>query len=83
MEEKENETETLKKELKKVEHVTLDNPDMLNTENGSLYDLDEQMKFYDAVPVEELNDKVKDENGKFKADQKATSASERKNRQDK
>ena len=56
---------------------------MLNTENGSLFDKDEQMRFYDAVPVEELNDKVKDEDGDFKGDQKSTSASERKFKKDK
>ena len=72
-----------KRDDKKVEHITLDNPDMLNTENGSLFDKDEQMRFYDAVPVEELNDKVRDEDGDFKGDQKSTSASERKFKKDK
>jgi hypothetical protein len=79
MEEKEK--ETLKEKIKEVEHVKLDNPDMLFTENESLYDVDEQMKFYDAIPVEELNDKVRDE--EFKDETKATSASERKYRKDK
>ena len=83
MEGKERENESLEKELKKVEHVTLDNADMINSENPSIFDLDEQMRFYDAYPVEEINDKVRDEDGQFKADQKATSSSERKFRPDK
>lgn len=64
----------------KVKHKKLDNPDLLNTEKESIFDRDEEMKFVDPIPVEELNDEVKDE--KNKKDTKSTSGSERKNRPD-
>ncbi|ETT87386.1 hypothetical protein MKZ08_20305 [Viridibacillus sp. FSL R5-0477] len=39
----------------------LDNPDVVDTDSISLFDLHEDMQTVDAIPVEELNDKVKDE----------------------
>ena len=39
----------------------IDNPDLLKTEKESLFDMHEDMQTVDAIPVEELNDKVKDE----------------------
>lgn len=53
-----------------------DTPDMLNTEKQSIYDMHEDMQTVDAVPMEELNDQVKDE--KDKSHTKDTSGSERK-----
>lgn len=64
----------------KIKHKKMDNPDMLNTEKESIFDKDEQMKFVDPIPVEELNDEVKDE--KNKDETKSTSGSERKNQPD-
>ncbi|TQR05727.1 hypothetical protein [Psychrobacillus soli] len=53
----------------------LDNPDLVNTEKESIFDTDEDMKNVDPIPVEELNEKVKDE--KNKDSTKTTSASEK------
>lgn len=53
-----------------------DNPDMLDTDKESLFDMHEDMQTVDPLPVEELNDQVKDE--KNKEDTKNTSSSERK-----
>ncbi|MBK3495545.1 hypothetical protein JFL43_11910 [Viridibacillus sp. YIM B01967] len=39
----------------------LDNPDVVATDSISLFDLHEDMRTVDAIPVEELNDLVKDE----------------------
>lgn len=52
----------------------LDNPDLVETEKESLFDMHEDMQTVDAVPVEELNQKVKDEEDKSHS--KDTSASE-------
>lgn len=54
----------------------MDNPDLLETENESLFEKHEDMQTVDSLPVEELNDKVKDERRKDHT--KDTSASERK-----
>ena len=54
----------------------LDNPDLVDTEKESLFDMHEDMQTVDAVPVEELNQKVKDE--KDKNHTKDTSATEEK-----
>lgn len=64
----------------KIKHKKLDNPDLLNTDKESIFDRDEEMQFVDPIPVEELNDEVKDE--KNKKDTKSTSGSERKNQPD-
>ena len=56
----------------------MDNPDLLDTDKESLFDMHEDMQTVDAIPVEELNDEVKDE--KNKEDTKSTSSSERKNK---
>ncbi|MFJ5769297.1 hypothetical protein [Psychrobacillus sp. NPDC093180] len=53
----------------------LDNPDLVNTEKESIFDRDEQMKNVDPIPVEELNEQVKDE--KDKDNTKSTSSSEK------
>ena len=60
---------------KKVQQGKMDNPDMLNTEKESLFDMHDDMKTVDPVPVEELNDKVKDEDDHEAT--KSTSGSER------
>ncbi|AYC28643.1 hypothetical protein [Paenisporosarcina cavernae] len=39
----------------------LDNPDAVDTDKESLFDMHEDMQTVDPLPVEELNDKVKDE----------------------
>lgn len=55
----------------------LQRPDMVDSENESLFEMHEDMQTVDAVPVEELNEKVKDE--KQKEHTKNSSASEKKN----
>ncbi|HJH10374.1 MAG TPA: hypothetical protein K8V30_01555 [Metalysinibacillus jejuensis] len=55
-----------------------DNPDMVNTDKESLFDKHEDMKTVDPIPVEELNEEVKDE--KDKRGTKHRSGSEKKNR---
>lgn len=54
----------------------LDNPDLVETEKESLFDMHDDMKTVDAVPVEELNEKVKDEDKENHKKTKKTSASE-------
>ncbi|MFJ8066956.1 hypothetical protein ACIQYS_20485 [Psychrobacillus sp. NPDC096426] len=53
----------------------LDSPDLVKTEKESIFDIDEEMKTVDPIPVEELNEKVKDEENKDAT--KSTSASEK------
>ncbi|MEK4229079.1 hypothetical protein [Solibacillus sp. FSL H8-0538] len=53
----------------------LDNPDLVDTENESLFDMHEDMQTVDAIPIEELNEKVKDE--KNKDHTKSTSATDK------
>jgi hypothetical protein len=60
---------------KKVQQGKLDNPDMLDTEKESLFDMHEDMKTVDPLPMEELNDQVKDEEDHEAT--KSTSGSER------
>lgn len=55
-----------------------DNPDMVNTDKESLFDKHEDMQTVDPIPVEELNEEVKDE--KDKRGTKHRSDSEKKNR---
>ncbi len=55
-----------------------DNPDMVSTDKESLFDKHEDMKTVDPIPVEELNEEVKDE--KDKRGTKHRSGSEKKNR---
>ena len=43
-------------------HLT--NPDMVRTEQESLFDIHEDMQTVDPLPVEELNEEVKDETKK-------------------
>ncbi|MEK3952293.1 MULTISPECIES: hypothetical protein [Psychrobacillus] len=62
------------KEKQDISGRIMDNPDLLNTEKESIFDTDEDMKTVDPIPVEELNEKVKDE--KNKRNTKSTSASE-------
>ncbi|MCT6924183.1 MULTISPECIES: hypothetical protein [Bacillales] len=53
----------------------LHNPDVLDTEKESIFDMHEDMKTVDAIPVEELNEQVKDERHKHHT--KNTSSSEK------
>ncbi len=62
-----------------AEKKKLDNPDAVNTEKESLFDMHEDMQTVDPIPVEELNDQVEDE--KNKSHTKDTSSSERKYRE--
>ena len=55
----------------------LEKPDMVNSDNPSLFDMHEDMQTVDPLPVEELNEEVKDE--KHKSHTKDSSASEKKN----
>ncbi|QFF97751.1 hypothetical protein PB01_02395 [Psychrobacillus glaciei] len=51
-----------------------DNPDEVKTDKKSIFDMDKGMQTVDPIPVEELNEKVKDE--KNKRETKSTSSSE-------
>jgi hypothetical protein len=53
----------------------LDNPDLVDTEKESIFDMHEDMQTVDAIPIEELNEKVKDE--KNKDSTKSTSATDK------
>ncbi|GEK32136.1 hypothetical protein KZO01_24450 [Kurthia zopfii] len=57
---KESERNTRKKNTRK----NLEKPDMVNSDNPSLFDMHEDMQTVDPIPVEELNEKVKDEKNK-------------------
>ena len=50
---------------KDLEHLPkrdpVDNPDMVRTDKVSLFDLHEDMQTVDAIPVEELNNNLKEE----------------------
>lgn len=61
---------------KKERSQYLEKPDMVNSEEESLFEMHEDMQTVDALPVEELNEKVKDE--KNKEHTKDSSASEKK-----
>lgn len=54
-------------------HIS-DNPDAVKTNKKSIFDQDEGMQTVDPIPVEELNEKVKDE--KNKRETKTSSSSE-------
>jgi hypothetical protein len=53
----------------------LDNPDLVKTDKQSLFDMHDDMKTVDSIPVEELNENVKDEKDHRKT--KDNSASEK------
>jgi hypothetical protein len=53
----------------------LDNPDLVDTDKESIFDRDESMQNVDPIPVEELNEKVKDEKNNEK--KKSTSATDK------
>lgn len=59
---------------KKADLPYLDNPDLVKKDKESLFDMHEDMQTVDAIPVEELNEKVNDENNHRKT--KNTSSSE-------
>lgn len=46
---------------KKNTRKNLEKPDMVNSDKPSLFEMHEDMQTVDALPVEELNEKVKDE----------------------
>ena len=52
----------------------LDNPDLVKTDKESLFDMHEDMQTVDSIPVEELNENMKDERNHRKT--KDTSSSE-------
>lgn len=49
---------------KKNTRKNLEKPDMVNSDKPSLFEIHEDMQTVDALPVEELNEKVKDEKNK-------------------
>ena len=69
-----------RKDMDKDKNVrkNLEKPDMVNSDRESLFDMHEDMQTVDPLPVEELNEKVKDE--KNKEHTKDSSASETKYR---
>ncbi|KPN94603.1 hypothetical protein [Lysinibacillus sp. ZYM-1] len=50
------------------------NPDVLDTAKESIFDKHEDMKTVDPIPVEELNEKVKDEQQKTKTKNSSATA---------
>ncbi len=54
-----------------------DNPENIPTEKESIYDMDEDMKFVDAIPVEDLGMEMKEEKEHRKT--KNDSSTEKKN----
>ncbi|MFY0521375.1 hypothetical protein ACOMCU_26695 [Lysinibacillus sp. UGB7] len=62
-------------EKKQAHTRRTNNPDVLDTDKESIFDKHEDMKTVDPIPVEELNDKVKDEKNKTKT--KNTSATDK------
>ena len=54
------------------------NPDVLDTDKESIFDKHEDMKTVDPIPVEELNEKVKDE--QYKSKTKDSSATDKRYR---
>ncbi|EON73404.1 hypothetical protein [Lysinibacillus sphaericus] len=62
-------------EKKQANTRRTNNPDVLDTDKESIFDKHEDMKTVDPIPVEELNDKVKDEKNKTKT--KNTSATDK------
>lgn len=66
---------TLDRERKDHNGRKLDNPDLVDTDKESLFDIDEDMKNVDPIPVEELNEKVKDERNHRSS--KSTSSSDK------
>ncbi|MFX3673050.1 MAG: hypothetical protein ACE3JQ_01200 [Paenisporosarcina sp.] len=62
---------------KDIKGRKLDNPDLVDTEKESLFDMHEDMQTVDAVPVDELNEKIKDEADENHRKTKDTSSSEK------
>lgn len=62
------------KEKQDIKGRIMDNPEVMKTDQESIYDMHEDMQTVDAIPVEELNEKVKDEENHRKT--KDSSASE-------
>lgn len=56
----------------------MSSPDQVDSEKESLFDKDESMQHVDPIPVEELNEKVKDEKPENREDTKSTSSSDKK-----
>lgn len=64
------------KNKKPLKQGDMDHPEQYKTEKESLFDKYESQKNVDPIPIEELNEKVKDE--KNKEHSKDTSSSEKK-----
>ncbi|WP_107947183.1 hypothetical protein [Lysinibacillus parviboronicapiens] len=62
-------------EKKQAKTRRTNNPDVLDTDKESIFDKHEDMNTVDPIPVEELNEKVKDEKNKIKT--KDTSATDK------
>ena len=78
-------SDRMNKEDKKkdTDFKRMDSPDQVNADTESLFDKDEEMMFVDPIPVEELNEKVKDEKLENREDTKNTSSSSKKYKHDK
>mgnify|MGYP001450168941 FL=1 len=78
-------SDRMNKEDKKkdTDFKRMDSPDQVNSDTESLFDKDEEMMFVDPIPVEELNEKVKDEKLENREDTKNTSSSSKKYKHDK
>ncbi|MER1998810.1 MAG: hypothetical protein ABS882_03475 [Lysinibacillus sp.] len=71
-------TSNFKEKPRKDKQVreNLEKPDMVNSDKPSLFEMHEDMQTVDPLPVEELNEEVKDE--KNKEHTKDSSASDKK-----
>ena len=79
MEQQENDRQFIDREELKHNNNTigndsLNNPDVMETENPSIFDLHDDMKTVDPLPVEELNEEVKDERNKDHTKDSSSSA---------
>lgn len=62
------------KDRKKAEGPFMDNPEHLKTDKESIYDMHEDMKFVDSIPLEDLKIEAREE--KVHHDTKSKSSSE-------
>ena len=67
---------------KDTDFKRIDSPDQVNSDTECLFDKDEQMKHVDPIPMEELNEKVKDEKLENREKTKNTSSSSKKYKHD-
>jgi hypothetical protein len=61
------------RDRKDAEGPYMDNPENLRTDKESIYDMDEDMRFVDAIPLEDI--KMEEREEKHRRDSKSNSSS--------